>query len=115
MRPRSFLTPLKFTGSIPARSLFARLTLVCALLLLQHGALAHALTHLQDEQPDRSTEVLHHCDVCHAYAAAAHVTPGHGGLAELLPIHGAALFASVVLPEHPARVRIATRGPPARS
>jgi hypothetical protein len=98
--------------------LIARLLLALAVVLFQHGAVAHALVHVGEEvgheQHDGDLHAPHGCDACHAYAAA----DGGGAPAQGLPPHAAAPAASVspvgaALPDT-APVRLFdSRAPPA--
>lgn len=55
------------------RALLARLLLAVAVVLFQHGAVAHVLMHAGEEAQhhhDGDDHAPHGCDACHAYAAA---------------------------------------------
>jgi uncharacterized protein YcnI len=56
------------------RNVLARILLALAVVLFQHGAVAHAFSHAgeaaQHEKQDGDLHAPHGCDACHAYAAA---------------------------------------------
>jgi len=100
------------------RTVLARILLALAVVLFQHGAVAHAFMHAgeaaQHEQ-DGNTHAPHGCDACHAYLAAdggeppaAFVLPAAGDIA-----HAPAADAAPAAPRNLRHAPI--RAPPAHS
>jgi hypothetical protein len=94
------------------RSVLSRLLLAIAVVLFQHGAVAHAFMHAGEHahhahdvehEDDGDFHAPHGCDACHAYLAADSGAPP-GTL--LVVTDGAA-----PIPHAPAAIRSA-RGPP---
>jgi hypothetical protein len=101
------------------RTVLARLLLAVAVVLFQHGAVAHVLMHVGEEagheQDDGDFHAPHGCDACHAYVAAE---GGEPPAALLLPVEAApalavARAAAAPASEPPHDFRI--RAPPARA
>lgn len=101
------------------RALLGRLLLCLAVVLFQHGAVAHALVHVgeevQHQQEDGDFHPPHGCDACHAYVAADGGGPQPS--ASILTVDPAPVFAPALAvaapdlgPPHDFRIR----APPAR-
>lgn len=101
------------------RAVLARLLLALAVVLFQHGAVAHVLMHVGEEighhQEDGDFHAPHGCDACHAYAAAEGGEPPP--LAAPLAVDPAPAFSPALAaaapdlgPPHDFRIR----APPAR-
>jgi hypothetical protein len=101
------------------RALLARLLLAFAVVLFQHGAVAHVLMHVGEEAQhhhDGDGHAPHGCDACHAYAAAEGGEPP----AALPPVAAPAIPAAAASGAQPAPAAAPAKpfdsqAPPARS
>lgn len=98
---------------MPFRPLLARLFLAFSLLLLQQGAIAHALEHLNERSQDGDVGALHDCNLCHAYAATAHAAVDAAPHADFPLVFDDLPFEQIYFFAAPSLLAADARGPPA--
>jgi hypothetical protein len=91
------------------RAILSRLLLAVAVVLFQHGAVAHVLMHASEEaghRHDGDRHAPHGCEACHAYAAAEGGEPPPA-----LVAHPAGATLPRAACVHPAAPRVAPAKP----
>jgi hypothetical protein len=101
------------------RTVLARILLALAVVLFQHGAVAHAFVHAGEaaqHEHDGNTHAPHGCDACHAYLAADGGEPPPAAFVLPVRVDVAPAPAADAAPAAPRPLRNAPiRAPPAHS
>ena len=101
------------------KSVLSRLLLALAVVLFQHGAVAHAFMHAGEavqHQEDGDFHAPHGCDACHAYVVADGGEPPPASFLLPVAVDAAPAPSADATPAAPRSLRNARiRAPPARA